>query len=101
MAGDLGSRGTNRRMVTRTLAHEAQLLEESLVGTLTFKGGGYAGHHFLGGGFVRLRHHWWTGTNDNVPRTDGVPPLNGGLEKPPSRWRRFVNWFKWIVRGGK
>src|ERR1700722_10680379 len=67
---------------------------------LILKGGGYGGglfHHTpIGGSVTRLRHHWWTGTTD-LPRSK-VPPSDGGLEKPPSRWRRLVNWSKFIVK---
>ena len=59
------------------------------------KGGGY-GRTFGGGIGVRLRHHNWTGTTD-LPRNP-VPPVNGGLEKKPSPWKRSINWFKFIVR---
>ena len=68
--------------------------------TIVLKGGGY-GHHILGGASIRLRHHYWTGTTDDVPRTDGVPPLNGGLEKPPSKKKRVIRWLKWVAKGGK
>jgi hypothetical protein len=69
-------------------------------GILIWKGGGYAGLHQIAA-LIRMRHHPWTGTTDGVPRTNGVPPLNGGLEKPPSRWKRLVRWAKWMLHGGK
>jgi hypothetical protein len=71
-------------------------------GILIWKGGGYAGRfvHQIGV-IVRLRHHWWTGSTDDVPRTEGVSPVDGGLPEPPSRWTRFVRWFKWVITGGK
>ena len=62
------------------------------------KGGGY-GRTFGGVVGVRLRHRYWTGTTD-LPRPP-VPPLDGGLEKKPNTWKRFVNWFKWVIKGGK
>lgn len=68
--------------------------------TVFLKGGGY-GHSHTIGAITRLRHHSWTGTTDDVPRTDGVPPLNGGLEKPPSKRKRLVRWAKWVLKGGK
>lgn len=64
------------------------------------KGGGY-------GRGVRLtlgapsRHRHWTGTNDDVPRTTGVPPLNGGMPETPSMWGRFKRWLRYYFRWGR
>lgn len=69
--------------------------------TILLKGGGYGGHHVGGAIITRLRHHPWTGTTDNVPRTDGVPPRNGGLEPEPDWRERFKRWIKWVAKGGK
>ena len=62
--------------------------------TIILKGGGYGGHHIGGAVGVRLRHHYWTGTTD-LPRSP-VPPPDGGLEKRPGWWTRFVNWQRFI-----
>ena len=43
------------------------------------KGGGYGGHHILGGAGVRLRHHYWTGTTDDVPKPMAFPLSMEGL----------------------
>ena len=64
------------------------------------KGGGY-GHSIGGAAGIRLRHHYWTGTTDDVPHTKGVPPRNGGLEPPPDWRERFKRWIKWVIKGGK
>jgi hypothetical protein len=62
-----------------------------------FKGGVcHGGHHFGGVLGANLRHHHWTGTTDNFPRTNGVPPVDGGLEPKPGPWKRFRSWFKFI-----
>jgi hypothetical protein len=68
---------------------------------IILKGGGYGGHHILGGAGVRLRHHSWTGTTDNQPYSDGVPPRNGGLPPEPDWRERFKRWIKWVAKGGK
>ena len=68
--------------------------------TLILKGGGYSlgVRHMIG---VPARHHHWTGTNDDVPRSSGAPPLDGGLPKPPNLLIRFVRWVKYYARWGK
>jgi hypothetical protein len=90
--------GVYRRVLLRYLSYKEKLLEESLV-TLILKGGGYGGTRIPL--LVNLRHHYWTGTNDDFPRNDGIPPLNGGLKPPPPRWKRVIRWFKWVIKGGK
>ena len=58
---------------------------------IILKGGGYVQTHPVA---ARLRHHYWTGTTDS-PRSL-VPPPDGGLEKPPGRGKRIVNWAKFM-----
>jgi hypothetical protein len=58
-------------------------------------GGGHIGGHIHIGALTRLRHHPWTDTNDIVPRTDG---RGSGLEPPPSRKKRVVNWAKFMKK---
>jgi hypothetical protein len=60
-----------------------------------FKGGGHIGGHIHIGAITRLRHHHWTGTTDNVPRTDGT---GSGLEPPPSPKKRVVSWAKFTAK---
>jgi hypothetical protein len=62
---------------------------------IILKGGGYGRSIGI---VTRLRHHYWTGTNDDVLRTNGVGPSDGGLEKPPSRGKRVLNWTKFMKK---
>lgn len=64
-----------------------------------FKGGcgGHVGvRHAIG---IPARHYHWTGTTDE-PRNP-VPPRDGGLDKPPNRWKRFKRWLAYYMRWGK
>ena len=62
--------------------------------TLILKGGGYSHGVVMG----RIpRHHHWTRTTDDVPRTNGVPPVDGGLPKPPGRFKRFLRWMRYYA----
>ena len=62
---------------------------------IILKGGGYSiGLRPLIG--LPPRHHHWTDTND-LPRSP-VPPSDGGLDKPPSPWKRFMSWLRYYAK---
>ena len=56
------------------------------------KGGGGSGH-VIGAGI--FNHYHWTGTTDNVPRTDGT---GSGLEPPPPPKKRIANRAKFTIK---
>ena len=66
---------------------------------IILKGGGYSHGGFMHGiAALRPRHRHWTGTNDDVPRTNGVPPIDGGLSKPPNPFKRVWRWISYYFR---
>jgi hypothetical protein len=72
-----------------------------LVNQAIWKGGGFSGWTSRHPWLINLRHHYWTGTTDDFPRTDGVGDPSGGLRPKPPWHKRFARWFKWVIKGGK